>query len=98
MKQMRSRFRLISLLLVCAFLLAAALCTGTALKAAGISLASLPSLPPLGISSPTPDPSVSPSVSPGGEPTPSPVESDPAGSLPPGTDNTPDPEYNVFGL
>jgi len=98
MKQMRSRFRLIALLLVCAFLLTAALCTGTALKTAGISLASLPSLPPLGGSSPTPDPSSSPSVSPGEEPEPTPADSVPMDSILPGTDNTPDPEYNVFGL
>ena len=41
MKQMRSRFRLITLLLVCAFLLVLAVCSGTALKAAGITLDSL---------------------------------------------------------
>ena len=48
MKQLRSRFRLISLLLVCAFLLTLAFCTGTALKTAGITLCSLPALPGIG--------------------------------------------------
>lgn len=94
MKQLRSRFRLIALLLVCAFLLTAVLCTGNALKTAGISLASLPSLPAIGNLIPSSDPSVSP----GGEPTSAPSEEAPAVSPSPGTDNTPDPEYNVFGL
>ena len=98
MKQLRSRFRLISLLLACVFLLTLALCAGTALKTAGITLASLPSLPVIGGSSPSPDLSASPSVSPGGEPTSAPSEAVPDGTLPPGTDISPDPEYNVYGL
>ena len=36
MKLLRSRFRLIALLLVCAFLVVLGICTGSALKAAGI--------------------------------------------------------------
>ena len=49
MKQMRSRFRLLTLLIVCAFLVTVVLCTGHVLKTAGISLSSL-SLPLPGIS------------------------------------------------
>ena len=40
MKQMRSRFRLLTLLIVCAFLLTVVLCTGHILKTTGISLSS----------------------------------------------------------
>jgi len=98
MKQLRSRFRLVSLLLVCAFLLTLALCAGTALRQAGISLSSLPSLPKIGMSADSPEPSVSPSVSPDGGLTPAPSEAAPADTLMPGTDISPDPEYNVFGL
>ena len=56
MKQMRSRFRLLTLLIVCAFLLTFVLCTGHILKTTGISLSSL-SLPVPGLSA-SPDPSV----------------------------------------
>ena len=99
MKQMRSRFRLLTLLLVCAFLVTLAVCTGTALKTAGVTLSSLlpaPSAPGTAV----PGISVSPDVSPG-------PEAEPSGDgivpglfrdLFEGTDNTPDPEYNVFGL
>ena len=41
MKQMRSRFRLITLLLACAFLLTVALCAGKTLKTAGVSFSTL---------------------------------------------------------
>ena len=107
MKQMRSRFRLITLLLACAFLLTLVLCTGSVLKATGISLSSLSSLPVIGGTA-TPDPSVlpdtsvSPDASPEGSPAPAPSEASPE-ALPeetgiPGTDNSPIPEYNLFGL
>ena len=101
MKQMRSRFRLLTLLLVCAFLVTLTVCTGAALKTAGITLSSLLSASPFtGIS--TVSPSVSPETSPGAEITPAPSDdvSVPSSILDlfPGTDNSPDPEYNVFGL
>ena len=98
MKQLRSRFRLVSLLLVCAFLLTLALCTGTALRQAGISLSSLPSLPKIGGAADSPEPSASPSVSLDGESTPAPSDAVPEDTQLPGTDISPDPEYNVFGL
>ncbi|MBO4470644.1 MAG: hypothetical protein J5841_02725 [Clostridia bacterium] len=104
MKQMRSRFRLLSLLMACAFLLVLVLCTGNVLKTADIDLSSLSSLlPQPGVSvspSVSPDASVSPgtTVSPSSLfdwfNTPAPSESVPA----PGTDNSPNPEYNLYGL
>ena len=97
MKQMRSRFRLITLLLVCAFLIVLALCTGSVLKSAGITLPSLSSLPLIGATA-SPDSFVSPapSVSPDFSPVPSGSPS--SGPSFPGTDNSPVPEYNIFGL
>ena len=97
MKQMRSRFRLISLLLACAFLLTAAVCTGTVLKTAGITLQSLIALP-ASLVSVSPDPSASNGFSPDPETTPAPSGLPAAEIETPGTDNTPEPEYNVFGL
>ena len=98
MKQMRSRFRLVSLLLVCAFLLTAALCTGTVLRTAGISLTSLTSLPVINRLASSPAPSESPAVSPESERTPAP--SDPVSTVSPEPENdiSPNPEYNVYGL
>lgn len=102
MKQMRSRFRLLTLLVVCAFLLTIVLCTGHVLKTAGISLSSL-SLPLPGISA-SPDPSVSSdaSVSPDAslapEGTPDPWAGFSVENTPAGTDNPPEEEYNVVGL
>lgn len=93
MKQMRSRFRLFSLLLVCAFLVTLALCGGRILKEAGITLpAGLPSFPV------SPVASSSPEIPPGGESASQAPEISPSGSEAPGTDNSPVPEYNVFGL
>ena len=97
MKQMRSRFRLITLLLVCAFVLTLAVCAGSVLKASGITLASLPRLPVIG-AMPSPGPSVSPDASPSDEATPAPSEAPSDGTVLPGTDISPDPEYNIFGL
>ena len=96
MKQMRSRFRLITLLLVCAFVLTLSLCVGNALKTAGISFSSLFT----GVTS-SPEVSVSPDVSPAEEATPAPSGLPADGSPTPGTDNSPVPEYNdynIFGL
>ena len=97
MKQMRSRFRLITLLLVCAFLLTTVLCAGSVLKTAGITLSSLSSLPVL---SPVavPESSGTPDLFPDSESTPDPSGSPSAEPTFPGTDNPPSPEYNVFGL
>lgn len=100
MKQMRSRFRLLTLLLACAFLAAVVLCTGHVLKNAGISLSSL-SLPLPGVSV-SPDPSPSPDLSPFPDTSPAPSdlpsETSPADPAVPGTDNFPRQEYNVTGL
>ena len=96
MKQMRSRFRLLTLLIVCAFLLTVVLCTGHVLKTARISLSSL-SLPVPGLSS-SPDPSVSPESSPSPKSTPDPWAGFSVENTVPGTDNPPEEEYNVLGL
>ena len=97
MKQMRSRFRLISLLLVCAFLLTLSLCAGRVLKEAGVSFSSFSFHSIIG-GTVTPGASVSPVISPAGEPTPAPFDPPQDGSPSPGTDNSPVPEYNIFGL
>ena len=100
MKQMRSRFRLLTLLLACAFLLVLAVCSGRILRESGVSLSSLlpsPSLP----GAVSPDPSVSPDT-----PAETPADPDAGEDTAPGsfreflqgTDNTPDPEYNTDGL
>ena len=96
MKQMRSRFRLLTLLIVCAFLLTVVLCTGHVLKTTGVSLSSL-SLPVPGLSA-SPDPSVSPESSPSPESTPDPWAGFSVENTPPRTDNPPEEEYNVLGL
>ena len=97
MKQMRSRFRLITLLLVCAFLLTLSLCVGNALKTAGISFASLSIQTITGVKS-SPEASVSPEVSPAEESAPVPSGQPADGSPLPGTDNSPLPEYNDYNL
>ena len=96
MKLMRSRFRLLTLLIVCAFLLTVVLCTGNVLKTTGISLSSL-SLPVPGLTA-SPDPSVLPESSPAPESTPDPWAGFTVENTAPGTDNPPEEEYNVPGL
>ena len=96
MKKMLSRFRLLTLLIVCAFLLTVVLCSGHVLKTAGISLSSL-SLPLPGISA-SPDPSASPDASLSPESTPDPWAGFSVENTLPGTDNPPEEEYNVLGL
>ena len=96
MKQMRSRFRLLTLLIVCAFLLTVVLCTGHVLKTAGVSLSSL-TLPVPGLTA-APDPSASPDSSPAPESTPDPWAGFSVENTPPGTDNPAEEEYNVLGL
>ena len=97
MKQMRSRFRLLTLLLACAFFLVFVLCTGAVLRNAGVSLSSLTSLPVAGVTA-SPDPPPSAGLPADEEPSPAPSETVPEGDAAPGTDNIPDPQYNVFGL
>ena len=114
MKQMRSRFRLLTLLLACAFLVTLAVCAGSALKAAGITLSSLipsPAVP--GTETPEPDasPAVqgtetpelsdSPAVTPGPDAAPAPSDGSPLGSFRDWfqtTDTPPVTEYNLTGL
>ena len=96
MKQMRSRFRLLTLLIVCAFLLTVVLCTGHILKTTGISLSSL-SLPVPGLTA-SPDPSASPESSPSPDSTPDPWAGFSFENTTPGPDNLPEEEYNVLGL
>ncbi len=101
MKQMRSRFRLITLLLVCAFLLSLSLCVGNALKTAGISFSSISIQSITGVTSSSPEAFVSPDVSPAEESTPEPSALPDDSSSFPGTDNLPVQEYNdynVYGL
>ncbi len=94
MKQMRSRFRLLTLLLACAFLLVLTVCTGRILRESGVSLSSL-----------LPSPSLPGAVSPD-TPAETPADPDAGEDTAPGsfreflqgTDNTPDPEYNTDGL
>ena len=86
MKLMRSRFRLISLLLTCVFILTAVVCTVSALKQAGIALPSAQQLLPT-------------SVSPAGEePTPAPTDSATDEILQETTDIQLNSEYNIYGL
>ena len=97
MKQMRSRFRFLTLLLVCAFLLTAVLCAGSLLKTAGITLPPLPGtgsgtdIPPA--AEETPAETLPPVVPETALP-----EADSPGVDSPGTDNPPETEYNLFGL
>ena len=91
MKIMRSRFRLISLLLTCVFLLTAVICAVTALKQAGVALPSVQQTLK-GSSLPSPESSLSLE-----EATPAP---DPSGDENVSEETTiqPDSEYNIFGL
>ena len=97
MKQMRSRFRLLTLLLVCAFFLTAVICAGAVLKTAGVSLDSLPRLPfPGGTASP--GPSLTPDGPEAGETLSPPPSAGPEETPLPGTDNPPETQYNIYGL
>ena len=100
MKQMRSRFRLLTLLLACAFLVTLAVCAGSTLKAAGITLSSvISSLSVQGTE--TPVPSASPAVTPGPDAAPAPSDDSPPGSFRDwfqDTDTPPVTEYNTVGL
>ena len=92
MKLMRSRFRLIALLLACVILLTAVVCTASVLKQAGVTVPAMQQILPA-------SESPSPETSPAG------VESTPEPSGTPGDENAseetdiqPDSEYNIFGL
>ena len=98
MKQMRSRFRLITLLLVCAFFLALVLCTGSVLKEANVSISALASDVTSAIENNVPASSVSPDASPANEITPAPSGSLPVESVQPGNDSFPEQVYNTQGL
>ena len=97
MKQMRSRFRLLTLLLACAFLLTLVLCAGKTLKTSGITLDTLLS-PTAASGTPQPDSSVTPDPWFGAITVTDVPDTTPAGSEPPGTDNPPPTESNLFGL
>ena len=94
MKQMRSRFRLLTFLLACAFMLVMVLCAGRALNASGITLSSVASV----FTSVFPGPAPSPSAAPADDPAGSPLPSAPVEDLSPGTDISPGEEYNIYGL
>ena len=96
MKQMRSRFRLITLLLVCAFLLTLALCAGSALKTAGITLSSISSDMTSIVDTFAAGTSASPETASMEETTPVPADVLPEESPLPGADNSPVPEYNDY--
>ena len=97
MKQMRSRFRLLTLLLACAFFLTAVICAGAVLKAAGVSLDSLPRLPFTGGTA-SPDPSLTPGGPEGQDTVSPPPSTEPEETALPGTDNPAETQYNIFGL
>ena len=97
MKQMRSRFRFLTLLLVCGFLLTLVLCAGSVLKEMKVSSALQSLLPTVSVS-PAPEPSVLPDAFPASETLPAAPDVSPSGIDPSDTDNSPLPEYNVFGL
>ena len=96
MKQMRSRFRLITLLLVCAFLLTLALCAGSALKTAGITLSSISSDMTSIVDTFAAGTSASPETASTEETTPVPSDVLPEEFPLPGADNSPVPEYNDY--
>lgn len=91
MKLMRSRFRLITLLLACVFLLTAVVCTASVLKQTGVTVPAVQQILPA---------SESPS-----ETSPAREETAPEPSGNPDNENNseetdiqPDSEYNIFGL
>ena len=107
MKKMRSRFRFITLVLACSFLLAIVICTVNVLKSTGVSIPDLSSLPNV-FAPVSPEPEKAPDVSPvpeespgdvpGPGSTPVPASVRPDDAVSPGTDILPNPEYNPFGL
>lgn len=96
MKQMRSRFRLLTLLLVCAFFLVFVVCAGNVLRNAGVSLSSLSALPLVGVSA-SPEAVLPSDTSSAETPADSATPSPDKNGLPE-TDNTTDSQYNIVGL
>ena len=97
MKQMRSRFRLITLLITCSFLIVFSVCTAKVLKLTGVTLPSLSSLPLIG-GSVSSDSSASPEIAAEDTPAPAVPDTSPEESVVPETPGSPAPEYNTFGL
>ena len=96
MKLMRSRFRLISLLLTCILVLTVAVCAVSVLKEGGFTL---PAPQQVLSSSPLPSPEASPETSPeASADTPAPPGTAGDENVPEETDIRPDSEYNIFGL
>ena len=100
MKQMRSRFRLISLLLACTLALAVAACAVSVLRENGFTLPpprqELPASPShVPETSSEAPPELSPEAS---ADTPAPPGSAGDENVPEETDIRPDSEYNIFGL
>ena len=92
MKLMRSRFRLISLLLACVFLLTTVICAASVIKQSGIAF---PSAGPASVASASPAPE---SLQAPETASPAPPELSPDETEAPGTDNSLVSEYNLFGL
>lgn len=95
MKLMRSRFRLLALLVACAFFLAAVFCAAKLLRDSGISLSSVHSSLTNVIRTVLPAVSSSPADD---AQTPAPSEPTAPETPAPGDAISPDPVYNVFGL
>ena len=90
MKLTRSRFRLISLLTACVFLLTAVFCTVAALRSAGVSV-HLPGSLSMPAASSSPEAPTAAGTD-AASPLPSDAPSDPEMTT------APDQEYNLFGL
>ena len=91
MKLMRSRFRLIALLLACVFLLTAVVCTASVLKQTGVTVSAVQQILPASESPSETSPSRE-------ETTPEPSETPDDENASEETDIQPDSEYNTFGL
>ncbi len=91
MKLMRSRFRLIALLLACVFLLTAVVCTASVLKHTGVTVSAVQQILPASESPSETSPARE-------ETTPEPSETPDDENASEETDIQPDSEYNTFGL
>ena len=91
MKLMRSRFRLIALLLACVFLLTAVICTASVLKQTGVTVPAVQQILPASESPSETSPARE-------ETTPEPSETPDDENASEETDIQPNSEYNTFGL
>ena len=91
MKLMRSRFRLIALLLACVVLLTAVVCTASVLKQTGVTVSAVQQILPASESPFETSPARE-------ETTPEPSETPDDENASEETDIQPDSEYNTFGL